>query len=132
MSIESNLKSIAESLKRIADAHDAVLDRLPAVSQAAAAPVESAAPAEAKPTVTTPSEAEAATDPSLAPLTVKDIEGFNDYLTQMAKYLGATGPARIKDVLNRHGIERLYEIGENRALLQAIQADVQVLTQEAA
>lgn len=124
MSIEHGLKKIAEQLERIATAIESSKAH---ASVTIAAPAAVPDPVADIVSIQTPSEA--AREPTdLPPLTRGEIEGFNRYLTEVAAYLGSTGPAQIRDVLSSHGLNGLYEIGEDRVLLQRVQADVQKLT----
>lgn len=125
MSFESNMKKIEGHLDRIASALEAMGTPSPTVTSEP----ETTTKAEPEPVVTTPSET---TAPGQEPLTLQELEAFNSYLGQMVGYLGSNGQARILDVFKQHNVAGLNDIGEDRNLLHAIQADVQKLEPEGA
>ena len=139
MSIETNMKSIAESLKEMvnlqaqlvelakANSAPVIADAVdPTVVPGPGAVVETPAPEPAA-EVTTPADAAAANNP----VTQEELAAVNVEFGQIAAQMNDQGAA-IFQILNNHGLSQLAMVGDNRVLLDTILAEARALVGAAA
>lgn len=164
MSIESNLKSIAESLKGIAEIQEETLRTIKNLADIVARPPVVVGPESSNPEVVPGPIVETSQPPfdinsipaggvvaderpeppkskpkeqaikeseteAVVPVTLDELKAFSDWLNEMVDFLGADSGKKIFDVFKKHGIQNLPDIGDDRAKLNAIKADVEALAQ---
>lgn len=167
MSIESNLKSIADSLRGIAEIQEETLRTIKNLADVVANPPVVVGPEVIPPDVAPGPVVETSNHPVdinsqpaggvfeglsgvqtetpvdnpkdqqpegpvpdvVSPVTLDELKAFNNWLNEMADFLGADGGKRIFDVFKQHGIQNLPEIGDDRNKLNAIKTDVEALAQ---
>lgn len=128
MSIESSLKTIATSLESMAESLKTLADTTPAPVNLKPGPVHyvpETTPEPATGQVVEPNEPPPASQ-NINPVTTAELEAFNTWLKKMAEYLNDDG-SRIFGAIRKHNVKSLSDIGDNRALLDAIRADVEAL-----
>jgi len=134
MLIEQSLSEIAQHLGRIATAIEvssAASVTQPSSEAAVAQPAaEARKPTPLQMPSETPDEGRQSSTPPAIPVTDQEIAEANAKLAEVAQTLGSPEP--VVAVIKAHGIERLAEVGDDRAMLESIVARAQALAQAAA
>ena len=130
MSIDSNFKSIAESLKSI----DGTLQNISTFLKETGGPIEvTPVETQAAPEVPKETPPEKQQQPSQEqPLTADDLNALNSWLGDVANYLGDSGADQIRGVMNQHGLGTLADLGADRQKLTAFSSDIQNLKPQGA